>query len=428
MVDIVGYFPATLAIDSVTGARLRNATAQVFAMTDTSFATPLAITDMAGVPLTGNILSSNSDGIYPEFKTPAGVAQVIVKSGSALTPMTSIAAQASAAVAAATAATSAAGAASTAAGSASTAAANAAAAAAAAEAAEAAAWLSNGTVVVYVDDVATVARPATSRPVLWVQRGSAYPVNMAAGDLWAPKTSSVPVEPVFASLYAAWDPATLVGLGDAAAVASWADTKAGLALAQSTAGLRPTLTVPSSGKPFVTFANKAMAATFAAALTQPTTLFAVVRNTSLTTANTSSTHRTLFDSKTASKVRLQQSGSSTATALYRTTVGSTTRSNTAKLATTDKQILALVLNGTAIGPTGSDLYVNGAGSLSSALVTTESFDGLTVGCNYLQATDSTLGAFAQTEIYDIRLYSGALSTAQLTALTNFMATKHGVTL
>lgn len=105
MVDIVGYFPATLAIDSATGTRLRNAEAQVYAMTDTAFATPLAITDMADVPFTGNTLSSNSDGIYPEFKPPVGVMQVIVKSGQALTPMTSIAVQASAAVDAATEAT-----------------------------------------------------------------------------------------------------------------------------------------------------------------------------------------------------------------------------------------------------------------------------------------------------------------------------------
>lgn len=113
MVDIVGYFPATLAVDSVTGVRLRNAEAQVFAMTDTAFATPLAITDMADVPLTGNKITSNSDGIYPEFKPPAGVSQVIVKSGTALTPMTSISAQASAATAAASSAQEAAGSAST---------------------------------------------------------------------------------------------------------------------------------------------------------------------------------------------------------------------------------------------------------------------------------------------------------------------------
>lgn len=94
---VVGYFPATLAVDSNTGTRLRNAEAQVFAISDTSFSAPLAITDIAGVPFTGGTLVSNSDGIYPEFKPPAGVTQVIVKSGQALTPMTSVSVAAEAA-------------------------------------------------------------------------------------------------------------------------------------------------------------------------------------------------------------------------------------------------------------------------------------------------------------------------------------------
>ena len=102
MVDIVGYFPATLAIDSATGTRLKNAEAQVYALTDTSFSNPLPITDMSDVPFTSDTLVSNSDGIYPEFKPPAGVVQVIVKSGQALTPMTSISAQVETTVQAAT--------------------------------------------------------------------------------------------------------------------------------------------------------------------------------------------------------------------------------------------------------------------------------------------------------------------------------------
>lgn len=127
---VVGYFPATLAVDSNTGTRLRNAEAQVYAMTDTSFSSPLAITDVAGVPITGNKLVSNSDGIYPEFKPPAGVTQVIVKSGQALTPMTDISVSAAAAEVAATNAATAAGTATTAAGAASTSASSAATAAA----------------------------------------------------------------------------------------------------------------------------------------------------------------------------------------------------------------------------------------------------------------------------------------------------------
>lgn len=127
---VVGYFPSTLAVDSNTGTRLRNAEAQVYAMTDTSFSSPLAITDVAGVPITGNKLVSNSDGIYPEFKPPAGVTQVIVKSGQALTPMTDISVSAAAAETAATNAATSAGTATTAAGAASTSASSAATAAA----------------------------------------------------------------------------------------------------------------------------------------------------------------------------------------------------------------------------------------------------------------------------------------------------------
>lgn len=118
MADIVGYFPATLAIDIATRTPQRNARAQVFAITDTAFTKPLAITDITGVPIANNTLEANGDGVYPEFRTPSGETQVIVKSGQALTPMTSISVYADAAVKAAATATTAAGAATSAAGSA----------------------------------------------------------------------------------------------------------------------------------------------------------------------------------------------------------------------------------------------------------------------------------------------------------------------
>lgn len=111
MADVVGYFPATLAVDSSTGTRLRNAKAKIYAITDTTFSNPLDITDLADVPFTGAELISNSDGIFPEFKTPLGVTQVLLRSGQALTPMTSVAASAGAALEAAEAASQAASAA-----------------------------------------------------------------------------------------------------------------------------------------------------------------------------------------------------------------------------------------------------------------------------------------------------------------------------
>lgn len=117
MAEIVGYFPATLAVDVATRTPLRDVQAQVYAVTDTTFSTPLAITDMTDVPFTGNTLMANGDGIYPDFKVVGSVPQVIVKAGQALTPMTSVAAWAGAAVDAATSATRDAGIASTAAAS-----------------------------------------------------------------------------------------------------------------------------------------------------------------------------------------------------------------------------------------------------------------------------------------------------------------------
>lgn len=125
---VVGYFPATLAVDSNTGTRLRNAEAQVFAFNDSTFSTPLPITDNSPVPvpIPGNVLRSNADGIYPEFRVVGQVTQVYVKSGQALTPMTSIAVYAAAAETAASTAQSAAGTASSAAGTATSAASSAA--------------------------------------------------------------------------------------------------------------------------------------------------------------------------------------------------------------------------------------------------------------------------------------------------------------
>lgn len=89
MVDIVGYFPATAAVDGATGARLRYAEAKVYAWSDTTYATPLAITDLQGIPMPGGQLVA-ADGVYPDFIPPAGVLQVRVKSGIYVTPMTSL--------------------------------------------------------------------------------------------------------------------------------------------------------------------------------------------------------------------------------------------------------------------------------------------------------------------------------------------------
>lgn len=81
------YFPATVAIDPDTGTVVQSATAQVYAMTDTAFATPLAITDLVDVPIAN--LRASATAVYPAFKVP-GHTQILVKSGDAVTPMLSV--------------------------------------------------------------------------------------------------------------------------------------------------------------------------------------------------------------------------------------------------------------------------------------------------------------------------------------------------
>lgn len=89
MADIVGYFPATSAVDGQSGARLRYAEAFVYAWEDTNYLYPLVITDLNGVAMEGKKLIAN-DGVYPDFCPPAGVLQVRARSGQYVTPMTSL--------------------------------------------------------------------------------------------------------------------------------------------------------------------------------------------------------------------------------------------------------------------------------------------------------------------------------------------------
>lgn len=84
---IIDYFSAAVALDQ-NGRVIRDAEADVYALGDTSFTTPLAITDPSGVPMAK--LRSNSDGIYPEFRVVSGAQQIIAKSGDRTTPMTSL--------------------------------------------------------------------------------------------------------------------------------------------------------------------------------------------------------------------------------------------------------------------------------------------------------------------------------------------------
>lgn len=81
------YYDAKLALNPTTGSVVPNAVAQVYAMSDTTFSTPLPITDLTEVPIP-NLVASPS-GVYPPFKCP-GHTQVIARAGEAKTPLTSL--------------------------------------------------------------------------------------------------------------------------------------------------------------------------------------------------------------------------------------------------------------------------------------------------------------------------------------------------
>jgi len=106
MAEIVSAFPTSIAMSDNGVQRIAEAT--VYAATDLSFTTPLAITDLQGVPFTGGKLTTTT-GQFPQFKAPAGITQVLVKSGDRITLLTDLSVYAGAAMESATAAAGSAG-------------------------------------------------------------------------------------------------------------------------------------------------------------------------------------------------------------------------------------------------------------------------------------------------------------------------------
>lgn len=96
MAEFVGAFPSSLALDDRNNI-VREAEAHVYDVNDTALASPLPITDLQGVPFTGGKLVA-SNGIFPQFRTPAGVLEVYLKSGDRVTQLTDISVPAKAAV------------------------------------------------------------------------------------------------------------------------------------------------------------------------------------------------------------------------------------------------------------------------------------------------------------------------------------------
>lgn len=85
----VDYFPTTAAVDPTTGVRLTNVDAVVYDIADTSFATPLNLTDPTTGVSMGTTLTASDDGFFPDFQAP-GHTQVIAVSGVYRTPLTSL--------------------------------------------------------------------------------------------------------------------------------------------------------------------------------------------------------------------------------------------------------------------------------------------------------------------------------------------------
>ncbi|MDQ0241158.1 hypothetical protein [Arthrobacter bambusae] len=70
-------FPAMVAEDPATNAVVKNVSFQVYAVTDTSFSTPLPITDTFNNPLAGGILNSGTKGVFPQFQQATNSTVVI---------------------------------------------------------------------------------------------------------------------------------------------------------------------------------------------------------------------------------------------------------------------------------------------------------------------------------------------------------------
>lgn len=85
---MIDYFDYALALNETTGNVVPNAVAQVFAMEDTTFATPLQVTDLTDLPMSELVASPT--GIYPPFKVVGEYTQVMVRSGDVTTPITSV--------------------------------------------------------------------------------------------------------------------------------------------------------------------------------------------------------------------------------------------------------------------------------------------------------------------------------------------------
>lgn len=225
--------------------------------------------------------------------------------------------------------------------------------------------------------------------------------------LWGPDPSLQPVP-----IAARFDAAAIVGLADGAAVATWNDSGPnGYNAVQATAGKRPTYYSTTAGKtvnglPAVWFSgpsNQYVATpAFTVALTQPTTIFAVGRFTSLSDNAVSM----LFDGIVSTNRNF----------LYGNTggqefFGAATASPIAAGADLNLHLFSLAYNDTA-STYQIDAATPGTGSPS-----TQGLTGLTLGAAYN-------GGFGMTGlICEVIVFSGLLTVAQTAAVQAYLTAK-----
>lgn len=81
-------FTSRVALDPATGTLVRNAQFQVYAIDDTTYSTPLSITDPTGVPISA--VRSTDQGVTEPFNAPDGHDSVVIRSGGYAIPIESL--------------------------------------------------------------------------------------------------------------------------------------------------------------------------------------------------------------------------------------------------------------------------------------------------------------------------------------------------
>lgn len=221
----------------------------------------------------------------------------------------------------------------------------------------------------------------------------------------------------------AWWRADSLGLSDAAAVSSWANSAAGGAAAvQATGANQPTLqTGEINGRPIVRFdgTNDHLVSTASASLAA-TTLVAVVKPVDVVNTHTV---RGAGDGT---------SGSGSGALQYRISGGrqSLVRQATAEVGTTSNTTLSTtsfsIITATFTNATSYAFYLNGtADGGGSHAETLAPGAGTTIGFN--RDTGDTGGEYLGGDLAELIIYSSVLSTENRSRVHSYLSDKYGIT-